>query len=51
MCEIGIDKRKTRILIGRDARFIDRITRLIPSSYERILAKWLKSDRFLKQKP
>lgn len=47
----GIRKKKKRILIGRDARFIDRITRLIPSSYEYILAKWLKSDRFLKQRP
>jgi butyryl-CoA dehydrogenase len=46
----GIEKQKTRILIGKDARFIDRITRLIPSSYENILARWLKSDQFLRER-
>lgn len=44
----GIEQQKKRILIGKDARFIDRITRLLPSSYERILARWLKSDQFLR---
>ena len=33
----GVARGKSRILIGRDARFIDRITRLLPASYERIL--------------
>lgn len=46
----GIEKKKTRILIGKDARFIDRITRLIPSSYENILARWLNSDQFLRER-
>lgn len=36
----GIERRNPRILIGRDARFIDRVTRLLPASYERILARW-----------
>lgn len=44
----GIEKGKKRITIGSDARFIDRITRLLPASYESILAKWLDSDKFLK---
>lgn len=44
----GIRKRKPRILIGRDARMIDRFTRLLPNSYENVLTRWLKSDRFLK---
>lgn len=47
----GIERKKTRILIGKDARFIDRITRLLPSSYENILARWLKTDKFLEQRP
>lgn len=44
----GIERNKSRILIGKDARFIDRITRLMPETYERILARWLKPERFLK---
>lgn len=44
----GIEKGKSRVTIGKDARFIDRITRLMPETYERILARWLKPDRFLK---
>ncbi len=44
----GIEKGKNRVTIGSDARFIDRITRLLPASYERILAKWLDTDKFLK---
>lgn len=47
----GIERKKVRILIGKDARFIDKMTRLLPSSYEKILVRWLKSDRFLKQRP
>lgn len=43
----GIEKGKNRITIGKDARFIDRITRLMPATYERILAKWLKPEKFL----
>lgn len=46
----GIERRKKRILIGKDAYFIDRITRLLPASYERILARWLKSDQFLRSR-
>lgn len=47
----GIEKGKSRILIGSDARFIDRITRLLPASYERILTRWLKPERFFQKKP
>lgn len=46
----GIERGKSRILIGKDARFIDRITRLMPETYERILARWLKPERFLKSR-
>ena len=46
----GIEAGKSRVTIGGDARFIDRITRLMPASYERILARWLKPDRFLQKK-
>ena len=31
----GIAKKKVRILIGKDARSIDRLTRLFPSSYQK----------------
>jgi NAD(P)-dependent dehydrogenase (short-subunit alcohol dehydrogenase family) len=43
----GISRGKSRILIGSDARFIDKISRLIPANYERILTRWLKPERFL----
>lgn len=46
----GIRKGKSRITIGKDARFIDRITRLMPETYEKILAKWLKPERFLRER-
>ncbi|MEM9928872.1 MAG: SDR family oxidoreductase [Bacteroidota bacterium] len=46
----GIRKGKSRITIGKDARFIDRITRLMPETYEKILARWLKPERFLKER-
>ncbi len=35
----GIAKGKARILIGKDARSIDRLTRLLPSSYEKQILK------------
>ncbi len=35
----GIAKGKARILIGKDARAIDRMTRLFPSSYENTILK------------
>lgn len=43
----GISRGRSRVLIGSDARFIDKITRLMPASYERILTRWLKPERFL----
>lgn len=45
----GIERNKSRILIGKDARFIDRFTRLLPENYERILTRWFKPDKFLRK--
>ncbi|PHI21468.1 hypothetical protein CEQ90_03460 [Lewinellaceae bacterium SD302] len=47
----GIERRKKRILIGKDAYLIDRITRLLPSSYEKILTRWFNGERFLAKYP
>lgn len=33
----GIEKNRRRILVGRDARILDKIVRLLPGSYEKIL--------------
>jgi butyryl-CoA dehydrogenase len=46
----GIERGKTRIPIGADARFIDKITRLMPASYERILSKNLDRVKFLRKR-
>ncbi|MEO0473081.1 MAG: SDR family oxidoreductase, partial [Bacteroidota bacterium] len=35
----GLKKEKKRILIGKDARYLDRMQRLMPIGYERILDK------------
>ncbi len=43
----AIEKEKPRLLIGRDAYWIDKITRLLPSNYERVLARWFKPKEFL----
>ena len=43
----AIEKKKQRLLIGRDAYWIDKVTRLLPGSYERVLARWFKPERFL----
>lgn len=45
----GLAAGKSRILIGKDARFIDKITRLFPSNYESILTRWLKPEKFFKK--
>lgn len=45
----GLAAGKSRILIGKDAKFIDKITRLLPSNYESILTRWLKPEKFLKK--
>lgn len=47
----GVERGKSRIPIGSDARFIDRITRLMPASYERILNRKMDSARFLRERP
>lgn len=36
----GIKKRKNRIVVGRDAIFMDRLNRLLPRSYSRIFVKY-----------
>lgn len=43
----GIKRGKNRITIGSDARFIDKITRLMPESYERVLHRGLDRAKFL----
>ena len=43
----GIEREKPRVLIGRDAYWIDKITRLMPARYERVLARWFNPDKFL----
>jgi butyryl-CoA dehydrogenase len=39
----GIQKKKARILVGKGAQFIDRVVRLLPSRYENILLRKLRS--------
>lgn len=46
----GILRGKNRILIGADARMIDRFTRLLPASYERILNRKLNRSVFLRKR-
>jgi butyryl-CoA dehydrogenase len=46
----GIERGKNRIPIGADARFIDKITRLMPASYERVLSKNLDRVKFLRKR-
>ncbi|CAH1001084.1 Putative oxidoreductase SadH [Neolewinella maritima] len=43
----AIETKKRRLLIGRDAYWIDKITRLMPGNYERVLARWFKPEQFL----
>ncbi|MCP9234331.1 SDR family oxidoreductase [Lewinella sp. JB7] len=43
----AVERRQPRLLIGRDAYWIDKFTRLLPGSYERILARWYKPETFL----
>ena len=40
----GVEGNRKRILIGSDAKFLDLIQRLMPASYERILARLTKSS-------
>ena len=46
----GVARGKNRVLIGGDARFIDRITRLLPASYERVLSRGLDRVKLLNQR-
>ena len=43
----AINKKKSRLLIGRDAFWIDKFTRLLPASYERVLLRWYDAEKFL----
>lgn len=40
----SIQKAKPRLLIGKDARFIDRLVRLLPTKYAKIVLKRLGAD-------
>jgi len=40
----SIQKEKSRLLIGKDARFIDRLVRLLPTKYAKIVLKRLGAD-------
>ncbi len=44
---VAIEKEKPRLLIGRDAYWIDKVTRLLPANYERVLARWFKPEQFM----
>jgi len=46
----GVERGKSRIPIGADARFIDKITRLMPASYERVLNRNMDSAKFLRKR-
>jgi butyryl-CoA dehydrogenase len=46
----GIKRGKNRITIGSDASYIDKITRLMPESYERILQRGFNHVKFLKKR-
>lgn len=39
----GVDKRRMRVVIGSDGKLIDRLTRLFPSGYTRMLKKRLET--------
>ena len=40
----AIERQKPKLLIGRDAKFMDFITRLFPTKYHKILLKGLKRN-------
>lgn len=40
----AIERQKPKLLIGRDARFMDFIARLLPTKYHKILLKGLKNN-------
>lgn len=40
----GIDRRKDRILIGRDAKTLDYVARLFPSFYSKLLSKFMPAE-------
>ena len=45
----GIEKKKGRILIGKDAWFVDKVVRMLPAKYETILTRWLDPRKFMKE--
>ncbi len=44
---VAIENENSRLLIGRDAYWIDKVTRLLPANYERVLARWFKPEQFM----
>lgn len=47
----GVRKRKVRILVGNDAKLLSFIQRLMPASYPKFLARFLKNDEVPKMDP
>ena len=47
----GAAKKKRRILIGGDARFISFVSRLFPVTYAKILEKYSGDNVILRNKP
>ena len=41
----GVEENRRRVLIGRDARFLDRMQRLLPASYQCLVVSTLKRRR------
>jgi hypothetical protein len=41
----GIEENRRRVLIGRDARFLDRMRRLLPARYQQLIVSTLRRRR------
>ena len=46
----GIEKNQRRVLVGRDAKFVDLVARLFPGSYEKILGMEKRVRQSTKQR-
>ena len=42
----GIQRKEKRVLVGKDAKFMDRIARLFPSNYEDTIMKGYNIEKF-----
>lgn len=47
----AIAERRRRLLIGTDAKLLDAVQRLIPVSYQSVVAQLVKRTRFTEQRP